>query len=460
MHNTRGHLHLLAALWLVATAARPGTAAGAELTKETVDSARRAIGAAVLNANETRCLPAAWLCGLEGLDAAEPDGVRARLRQTAMRAQSPEFARLIFLQLATARLARVAPDAVLQAELAAEVAAVGPQLDALVRANPALAAALLGAALRASRQLGQPDSARSPLLKAGQPLLRPHRYPAQDVQAVMVLGLVEAAVASGDAAVQAAAETGYKELVRRFGAPDGSFCLSEAKPKAGDRGLSVLDGATVSGNAAAALAALGLAARLPGAHDQARRCLEATLPRARPTPEYAGLWLAAARCLERQGTTPVIGPVKLTPAPVPPAADPARGASASDAHVRLVAALDAPVTWGQTAALKVTLAIADGWHLYAHRPKSDDDVSATRLRFELPKGVEVTRLEYPPGEDAQVAGGPARVYTGTLTLNVTLKTPKRRPRGDLKLGVTARYQACNDELCAQPAKLSVELPLK
>ncbi|MBI5834544.1 MAG: hypothetical protein HZB16_19775 [Armatimonadetes bacterium] len=218
-----------------------------------------------------------------------------------------------------------------------------------------------------------------------------------------------------------------------YGAADGSYL---AEPGGNP---SVRDGRALSGNASAAVALLNLAETKvdPAALAEAKALLVATLPLAKPAPEYAGLWLAAGRYL------------KLAPPPAP--------ANASR-EVSLSAALAEPVKPGEDAVINVTLTMNDPWHIYANKPGSEA-VIPTEVVPTLPAGCAVKSIVYPDGKLVTAAGEQVMVYAETVTIKLTISTPANLPAG-AKAALSVRLQACDDNSCLRPTKMSMDVPLR
>ncbi|MGB6641215.1 MAG: protein-disulfide reductase DsbD domain-containing protein, partial [Thermoanaerobaculia bacterium] len=96
------------------------------------------------------------------------------------------------------------------------------------------------------------------------------------------------------------------------------------------------------------------------------------------------------------------------------------------------------------------LRVAPGWHLYAH----DQDSPHTRPTLVMGRGVELGRVEYPPGEDLTLAEGgeTVRGYQGEIAIHGAL-----RSAGDQEGVLVVEYQACDDRRCLAPAEIALSL---
>jgi thiol:disulfide interchange protein DsbD len=137
---------------------------------------------------------------------------------------------------------------------------------------------------------------------------------------------------------------------------------------------------------------------------------------------------------------------------------PASRAGADTEHVRLEVKVDREAARGGQLDLEVLAHIAPGWHINAHEP-IQSYLIPTELRFDLPPGVAVDAIFYPPAERRAMrfAGGDELlVYTGKLGIATALLVPADFPRPALRIGATLRYQACNDARCLPPSTARTE----
>ncbi|HWP64710.1 MAG TPA: cytochrome c biogenesis protein CcdA [Candidatus Limnocylindria bacterium] len=105
------------------------------------------------------------------------------------------------------------------------------------------------------------------------------------------------------------------------------------------------------------------------------------------------------------------------------------------------------------AALVVTVTIAPGWHVNAHRPR-DEFLIPTTLEVTAPAGVQVGAVTYPAPVERVLSFSedPLLLYEGTITLRAPL-TGEGGGRFEARL----RYQACDDTRCLPPRTLALSL---
>ena len=124
-----------------------------------------------------------------------------------------------------------------------------------------------------------------------------------------------------------------------------------------------------------------------------------------------------------------------------------------------VAALDSTTfVRGSRIGLRVTIQLAPGVHLYG-RPLADDYIPVT-LEVAVPETVTVEPIAYPPPQPLRFAWLAEALpsYAGTLTLATALILTEQRE--DLTIGATLRFQACTDDECFIPQRLTFTLPLQ
>ena len=106
--------------------------------------------------------------------------------------------------------------------------------------------------------------------------------------------------------------------------------------------------------------------------------------------------------------------------------------------------------------VNVRLNIASGWHIQASNP-TDDYLIPTRLSLDTDI-VEITQINYPPGENLQFpfAEHAIAVYTDSLNVPLTLSF-KTRPQN---LSLLLTYQACDSTRCLSPQTQRVALDMQ
>ncbi|HKM91297.1 MAG TPA: protein-disulfide reductase DsbD domain-containing protein [Candidatus Acidoferrales bacterium] len=146
----------------------------------------------------------------------------------------------------------------------------------------------------------------------------------------------------------------------------------------------------------------------------------------------------------------------LIAAPAPPAGaqDGSRPLKASDAvRTRVYVSLE-PVPRGRQFEVAAVAQVAPGYHVQANKVLEDYLIPLT-LTPELPAGFRVVSAEYPKAQVKKFpfAAQPMAVYEGRIVVRMTLEVAASAPTGPVKIPMTLRFQACNDQLCLPPAKL-------
>lgn len=106
----------------------------------------------------------------------------------------------------------------------------------------------------------------------------------------------------------------------------------------------------------------------------------------------------------------------------------------------------------QSGSVSVSITVADGWHINAHKPL-EDHLIATNLRFSGAPGVSVTYPD-PVIKSLSISDMPLALYEGHL--EITANGVPDNDSGDAGR-VTLQIQACSDEICLQPEELSFVL---
>ncbi len=120
-----------------------------------------------------------------------------------------------------------------------------------------------------------------------------------------------------------------------------------------------------------------------------------------------------------------------------------------------------PVPRGHAFELAVVAKISPGFHVNAHQP-SEDYLIPTKVTAELPSGLFVVETNYPRGvmRAFSFSKTPLRVYEGSFTILMKLRTNGIAPLGPQKINLTVGYQACNQEACLPPTKIPVTAELE
>jgi len=120
-----------------------------------------------------------------------------------------------------------------------------------------------------------------------------------------------------------------------------------------------------------------------------------------------------------------------------------------------------PVPRGRNFQIAVVAKISPGFHINAHVP-SEDYLIPTKVMADLSPGVFLVETTYPRGvmRAFRFSKTPLRVYEGSFTVRMKLRANGSAPIGPQKIGLTVGYQACNQDACLPPTKLSVAADLE
>ena len=138
------------------------------------------------------------------------------------------------------------------------------------------------------------------------------------------------------------------------------------------------------------------------------------------------------------------------------AQDDSRPLKASEAvHTQVYVSLD-PVPRGRQFEIALVADVAERYHVQANKVLADYLIPLT-LTPELPAGFRVVGTEYPKAQVKKFpfATQPMAVYEGRVVVRMTLEAAAGAPTGAVKIPMTLRFQACNDQLCLPPAKLPI-----
>jgi DsbC/DsbD-like thiol-disulfide interchange protein len=120
-----------------------------------------------------------------------------------------------------------------------------------------------------------------------------------------------------------------------------------------------------------------------------------------------------------------------------------------------------PVPAGRAFEVAVVAKISPGFHINAHVP-SEEYLIPTKVTAELSPGVLVVETTYPRGvmRAFRFSKTPLRVYEGSFTVRMKMRASATAPLGPQKIALTVGYQACNQDACLPPTKLSVAADLE
>lgn len=109
---------------------------------------------------------------------------------------------------------------------------------------------------------------------------------------------------------------------------------------------------------------------------------------------------------------------------------------------------------GRTDTLAYFIAIEAGWHINSHQPEGDFAI-ATELKVDLKPAWLNGDLVYPTAIQVEFpySDGPVAVYQDSIFVQIPVKVPADAPRMVIING-TLTYQACNDQVCLPPRRIS------
>ena len=113
-----------------------------------------------------------------------------------------------------------------------------------------------------------------------------------------------------------------------------------------------------------------------------------------------------------------------------------------------------PVPQGRRFEIAVAAQVAPGYHVQANKVLEDYLIPLT-VTVDLPAGFKLLNTSYPKAllKKFPFAEQPMAVYEGRFLVRMTLQAESAAAVGPVKLPMTLRFQACNDQLCLPPARL-------
>ena len=111
---------------------------------------------------------------------------------------------------------------------------------------------------------------------------------------------------------------------------------------------------------------------------------------------------------------------------------------------------------GTSVPLSLQVTLPEGLHVQSNAPR-DPALIPTVLTIEMPAGVGLEEIIYPAVSDLRQAGvtQPLAVFEQSFTIGVRIRLAASVPPGRLELRGRLRYQACNAQVCFQPANADV-----
>jgi hypothetical protein len=120
-----------------------------------------------------------------------------------------------------------------------------------------------------------------------------------------------------------------------------------------------------------------------------------------------------------------------------------------------------PVPRGKNFEIAVVIEVHAGYHIQANKVLEEYLIPAT-VAAELPAGLRLVSTTYPKSllKKFTFSEKPMAVYEGKATVRIKLEAQPSAALGPVKIPLVLRFQACNDELCLPPAKLSLTAELQ
>ena len=142
------------------------------------------------------------------------------------------------------------------------------------------------------------------------------------------------------------------------------------------------------------------------------------------------------------------------------AQDSSRPLKAADAVKTQVYVSLEPVPQGRKFEVAVVAQVAEGYHVQANKVLEAYLIPLT-VTAELPAGFKLVNAVYPKAvvKKFPFATQPMAVYEGRFLVRLVLEAEVEAPTGNVKVPMTLRFQACNDQLCLPPAKLPMTAEL-
>lgn len=116
---------------------------------------------------------------------------------------------------------------------------------------------------------------------------------------------------------------------------------------------------------------------------------------------------------------------------------------------------------GEPAQFSVVVNILDGMHINSSRP-SQSYLVATALDLQMPRGVRLVRIIYPPSilKSFSFSETQMDVYEGRVEIRVEVEVEPGAPVGDQRIRAALLYQACDDRACMAPSTAKLDIPVR
>ena len=139
----------------------------------------------------------------------------------------------------------------------------------------------------------------------------------------------------------------------------------------------------------------------------------------------------------------------------------AQAQSPGKMNVAAVSASAAPahIGPGGKGVLTVTLTVAPGFHVNAHKT-TDPDLIATDFAPGASAGVKFGAAHYPAPRMMTLDGKPSPVYVGRTIISIPFTVAKTAHKSALPLGGQLTYQGCNASSCFPPKTVPVRAAVR
>ena len=118
---------------------------------------------------------------------------------------------------------------------------------------------------------------------------------------------------------------------------------------------------------------------------------------------------------------------------------------------------------GQTISVQVTAVIDEGWHLYALEPVEGGPIPTRITASPAPaftlRHQDIVKPEPKRAQDPNFNIETA-YYEESVTFGLPIAVARDVEAGERELEVTARFQACNDNICLRPQAASMKIKIK
>ena len=111
---------------------------------------------------------------------------------------------------------------------------------------------------------------------------------------------------------------------------------------------------------------------------------------------------------------------------------------------------------GKQVRMVLVVDIEKGWHINAN-PSNPDFLEATKLAIKSKYGTKLAKIKYPKPKKTKVDGfdEPFHIYEGKVIIHGLLEIPPNANVKTEEFQITLDYQACNDNRCLKPTKVTL-----